>query len=99
MVGAGFAGLSVLGLAHGSVRLGLAPAGGVALLAVLATWGLQIGVPQRVTGVLLLAICLAGLVLAVREVGFRSEERKCLPRSAAALLITALLIPLAVLPP
>ena len=98
ITGAGFASLSGLGLARGSVGLGLAPAVGLALIAVLATWGLQLGVPQSITALLLLAICLVGFAVAPREWVFRREARKCFPRAAAAMLLSAVLIPLAVLP-
>jgi hypothetical protein len=98
MMGAGCAALRLLGIAQRPVMLGLAPVVGFALLAVLSTWGLQIGVPETMVGILLLVVCLAGLVLGVRAWVIQGELKRRVHWPAAAMLVCALLIPLVVLP-
>ena len=47
MIGAGFAGLRLVGVSRGPSALGLAPAAGIGLLAVLTTWALRLQVPEE----------------------------------------------------
>src|SRR5207248_3286764 len=61
-------------------------------------WGLQIGVPQNITGIVLLGVCLAGLAISVRAWLSRNDVRYGIPRSALAMLVAALLVPFVVLP-
>src|SRR5579859_7616018 len=67
VVSAGFAALRMLGLAKGAVGIGLAPAAGLAVLAIVSTWTTLLGVPPPLRGVAVLIVTVAGLILGARD--------------------------------
>src|SRR5215218_499936 len=67
VVAAGYAMLRLVGLAKGTTALGLAPASGLACLAVLASWCVVLRLPAPVAGLLVIAVGAVGLVLAASE--------------------------------
>src|SRR5438067_9175778 len=67
VVAAGFGLLKLLGLTKGLLGLGLAPAAGLALLAIVTTWTTLLGAPPVLGTVLLLGTALVGLYLAGHE--------------------------------
>jgi hypothetical protein len=93
MAGAGFLTLSLLRIGERSLRLGLAPPVGVALLAVVGTWGVQLGAPEVLVGLIVTAVCVLGLALALGELVTRVG--RCLDehRLVLAMLACALLVP------
>lgn len=74
--GAGIACLRVLGVRCG--ELGLAPVAGLALLAVLTTWGLLLHIPETVVGLVIVALGVTGMVLAMRGWIGRRANWRCL---------------------
>src|SRR5260221_180571 len=97
MVGGGYLGLRTLGVRRGPVASGLAPAVGIAVLAVLATWALRFGVPEVLAGVVILGTCLAGLGLALLESLGRIAPQRAGQQLSPLILGAALLIPMVVL--
>ncbi|MBI4492732.1 MAG: hypothetical protein HY690_08085 [Chloroflexi bacterium] len=109
VAGAGWSLLRLLGLARGLAGIGLAPAAGLALLAVLTTWAGVLGLPAAFGGLLLLVAGSTGVALAARtvsslslslweRVGVRAQvpalrSGRTEDRLAAALLGAALLVP------
>src|SRR5690242_8140820 len=93
---AGYATARLLGLAKGAAALGLMPAVGLGLTAVLTTWLGLAGAPRPLAGVAVVLCCLVGLgLLAIdREwllaavVGFVRQDRV-----AAVVLAVAVLVP------
>lgn len=95
IVCAGLAFLRLAGLMKGPTALGLAPAGGLALLAITTSWSTLLGAPTIVGAVLVAGLGVCGLVLVWREL---STARAILAtrgenRLAFGLLTLALLIP------
>jgi hypothetical protein len=93
----GFGVLRVLGISKGAVGLGLAPAVGLALLAVVSSWCALIGAPPPVAGVVTYALALVGLALTIHDCQAVVEAARTLAREqqvAAALLVAALAVPL-----
>jgi hypothetical protein len=93
---AGYATLRVLGLAKGATAVGLAPAAGLAVTAVLSAWCGLGGAPPPVAGLLVLACSGAGLVLlAIDRDGLRVAAASFGREHALAamLLVAALLVP------
>jgi hypothetical protein len=93
---AGYAALRVVGLAKGASAVGLAPAAGLALFAVLSTWCGLSGAPPPLAGLMVLACSVTGLVLLAVDrdelrvaVGSFAKEHGL----AALLLLAALLVP------
>src|SRR5579872_6789324 len=99
VVSAGFGALRALGVGRGVLGLGLAPATGLGVLAVVASWSVLLGAPAPVPGVLVYGIALVGLALAVADRaavvlavrGVVSEQGL-----AVATLIAALVVPMIV---
>ena len=93
----GYAALRGLGLAKGVSALGLVPAAGLAVMAVVATWSGLLGAPPPSPGVLVLACSLCAVLLMLRErdvllsasAGFLRQHR-----GAAALLTASAVIPM-----
>jgi hypothetical protein len=99
VVSAGFAGLRTLGLAKGAIGIGLSPAAGLAILTVVSTWTIDLGLPPPLPGVLVLSVAMMGLGLAARDrqaIGLTLRTVVREQRLALALLLTALLVPLLV---
>ena len=97
MLSVGFGVLRILGVANGTVGLGLAPAVGLALLAVVSSWCVLIGAPPPVAGVVVYALALVGLALGIHDRQAVIEAARALAREqrvAAALLVAALAVPL-----
>src|SRR5437899_1169361 len=67
VVSAGFATLRMLGLAKGAVALGLTPPAGLAVLAIVSSWCMLLGLPPLLTGALVFALAAAGLGLALYD--------------------------------
>src|SRR5262252_7517856 len=94
---AGYAALRLLGLAKGAIALGLVPAAGLALTAIVATWSGLLRAPPPILGMLVVAcsVCGCGLVMRDRESllsavgGFARQHR-----GAASLLAAGVLIPI-----
>lgn len=97
---AGVGVLSGLGTATGLTRLGLAPAAGLAFIAVLTSWSVLFGLPPGVSSLLFLGATLVGLVAIVRQ---SNTIRDALvntmggDRLALAVLATAVAVPAVVL--
>jgi hypothetical protein len=92
----GYATLRVLGLAKGAASVGLAPAAGLALTAVLSAWCGLDGVPPPLAGLLVLLCSVAGLaLLAIDRDWLRTAVASFWKdhRVAALLLGAALLVP------
>ena len=85
---AGYGCLRPIGLCRGAVVLGLAPAAGLAALAVLASWALRLGVPEPITGVAVLTVSVAGLALGIRDVLVNRVMWHCQRFEIGALLAT-----------
>jgi len=93
---AGVAVLSALGQARGSIRVGLAPAAGLALIAVVSTWS-GLWLPPPLPGVLVAASAFTGLVVVTREGGAWFRATRGFARAepvAAVVLFSALLVPI-----
>jgi hypothetical protein len=101
VLGAGFGVLRVLGSSKGALQIGLAPAAGLAVLAVVATWSLGLGWPPPLAGLLVLSIGLAGLLSMASDgplaAGLALATLVRQHRLASALLGAALLVPVIVL--
>ncbi|MDQ6671954.1 MAG: hypothetical protein M3069_14640 [Chloroflexota bacterium] len=95
---AGFAVLRLLGLAKGSVALGLAPAAGLAALTIVSSWGVLLGAPRPGTSAVVYGTALLGIFLAVRDrswltrsvVAFVHEHRVAVAGLVAASVIPAI---------
>src|SRR5437879_2903986 len=96
MIGAGFAGLRLVGVSRGPSALGLAPAAGIGLLAVLTTWALRVQVPEPIVGLVILALGVTGAALGASELAAGSQSWGCHRLESGALII-ALITTLVVL--
>src|SRR5207245_460657 len=99
VVAAGFGLLKLLGLTKGLLGLGLAPAAGLALLAIVTTWTTLLGAPPMLATVVVVAIALFGLYLAVGEyAGVRNalsapgEHRPALVVLCVSVIISAFIL-------
>jgi len=95
MIGAGFAGLRLVGVSRGPSALGLAPAAGIGLLAVLTTWALRLQVPEPIVGLMILGLGVTGAALGASELAAGSERWRCHRLELGALsvaLITTLVV-------
>jgi hypothetical protein len=103
VVSAGFATLRTLGLAKGAVAVGVTPAAGLAVLAIVSTWMRLLGVPPPLPGLAVLSIAVAGLGLAAYDYQalrltaaiVLREQRIALAVFAAALVVPLLVMGLA----
>lgn len=94
LFGAGCLTLRLIRLPRDAIGLSLAPAIGIALLAVISTGAQQAQLAEPVIGLIILAIAFAGLVIAAREAMDRQPWRD---RVSVAVLAVATLIPAVVL--
>src|SRR6266702_4136969 len=99
---AGCAALRLLGLTKGLLGLGLAPAAGLALLAIVTTWTTLLGAPLVLGTVLLLGMALVGLYLTGREysaarhaLSVAGEHRPALVVLAVSVIVPALILGMA----
>src|SRR5438128_1963373 len=96
VISAGAAVLRVFGLGKGVAALGLAPAGGLAVLAIMSTWTGLLNLPPPLPGLALLAIALAGASLTVGDRQTVAAATRALiaeqPLASGTLLI-ALVVP------
>src|SRR5437879_3921608 len=67
VVSVGFATLRTLGLAKGAVGLGLAAPAGLAVLALVSSWSMLLGVAPLVAGLLVFGIAAAGVGMALHD--------------------------------
>jgi hypothetical protein len=92
----GYAFVRGLGLAKGASALGVVPAAGLGLLAVLTTWCGLAGAPASTAGVLVGLCSLIGLALAVADREWLGSSALAMARQhrlAVVLLVAALLVP------
>ena len=96
VLASGYGVVRLLGLNKGVATLGLAPAAGLALLAVITTWCGLSGVRSPVAGCLVGVCTLAGLGLGVADRESLGASARALARGhrvALALLVAALVVP------
>ena len=96
VVSIGYAATRPLGVAKGATALGLIPAVGLAVMAVLAAWTGLTGAPTPLAGVLLLALALTGVVLAVLDRDWLWASVRSFAQQhglATAFLVAAVLVP------
>jgi hypothetical protein len=67
VVAAGYAALRVLGVAKGALGLGLAPATGLAVLAIVSSWSVLFGAPPPLPGALVVLVAVVGTGLVVAD--------------------------------
>jgi hypothetical protein len=92
----GFAVLRAVGLARGMVGLGLTPAIGLGVLAIVSTWSVLLGVQAPVPGVLVFGATIAGLVLVMvdrQSIVRAATELVRKHRIAAVILAAAVIVP------
>lgn len=97
VLGAGYLALRGLAVAKGATAAGLAPAAGLALTSLVATWCGLLGAPVPVAGLLVLAWSVAGLVLAVADRAELLGAARAFARQdrlAVVLLAAAVLVPI-----
>jgi Family of unknown function (DUF6541) len=67
VVAAGYATLRILGVAKGALGFGLAPAAGVAVLSIIASWSVLLGAPPPLPGLMVVVAALPGVVLMMAD--------------------------------
>jgi hypothetical protein len=67
VVAAGYATLRILGVAKGALGFGLAPAAGVAVLSIIASWSVLLGAPPPLPGLLVVVAAVPGVVLMIAD--------------------------------
>jgi hypothetical protein len=67
VVTAGYASLRALGLARGALGFGLAPAAGLAVVSIVASWSVLVGAPPPLPGVIVVLVGLVGVASAVAD--------------------------------
>src|SRR6266851_2719246 len=96
VVSAGLATLRTLGLAKGAVGLGLAPPAGLAVLAIVSTWCMLLGVPPFLAAGAVGALAAVGLGVALhdrRSIGMATRMLAREHRLAMATLLAARAVP------
>jgi uncharacterized protein DUF6541 len=92
----GYGVVRLLGLAKGATTLGVAPACGLALLAVITTWSGMMDVPAPAAGGLVALCSVVGLGLAIADREALAASLRALAREhrlALTLLVAAVLVP------
>lgn len=96
VLSAGYAALRLLGLAKGAIAVGLVPAAGLAVTAVVATWSGLLRAPPPIPGILVVGCSVCGWAMVLRDrEPLMGAMRGCVRqhRGAAALLAAGALIP------
>src|SRR5262249_15293888 len=96
VLSSGFAYLRVVGLSASPLALGLAAPAGLGTLVVVSSWGVLVGLPAPLGGILALLTSLIGIALALAErdaLALGAGKWWCEQRLACGLLAAALAVP------